>query len=68
MNIRERIKDWWRGYSTTDVISLCKKMNDPLKNRPGNFLKLTQREFNARKDLEHSYTPKEGLVVRIPNA
>lgn len=42
--IRERIRDWWRGYSDTDVTILRMKIK---QCKQGGVLQITPRERNV---------------------
>lgn len=44
MTWRERLRDWFRGYSLADVESLADKVG---RGDPGSITPLTAREFKA---------------------
>jgi len=42
------LRDWWRGYSEADVLSVCAKMTNDA--RPGAVIPITTREQKALRD------------------
>lgn len=43
--IKIAIRDWWRGYTTADILSIRLKMNEDL--RPGDLVPVTSGELKA---------------------
>jgi hypothetical protein len=48
VNIKQVLRDWWRGYSEADVLSVCAKLKR--ETRPGAVIPITQREEKALRD------------------
>jgi len=43
----EKIKDWWRGYSLSDVATLSGKLREGADKGVGSIVYLNNREFKA---------------------
>ena len=43
--LKDKLKDWWRGYSKDDIVSATEKING--KPTPGGLILMTNREFKA---------------------
>lgn len=48
MTLRERIRDWWRGYSDADIASLRAKFE--ANRRPYAVIPVTNAEMRALND------------------
>lgn len=58
--IREMFRDWWRGYTDTDVTILRMKLK---QCKPGGFIQISRRESNIiRAGILHVRT-SNGLEV-----
>lgn len=45
-NLRIRLRDWWRGYTDEDLLSVVKKLRAPLVE-PNDVIELTDGEMTA---------------------
>ena len=45
MNLRIRIRDWWRGYTNDDIASVMRKIEGP--HKPGAVIHFTSAEHLA---------------------
>ena len=45
--IKTWLRDWWRGYSDADVMTLLAKMEKGKSMKPGSVIELTNREARA---------------------
>lgn len=50
MRLATKLRDWWRGYSDGDVVSLRTKWQHAQAERPGAVVMLTTAEHKALCD------------------
>jgi hypothetical protein len=59
-NFRTWLRDWWRGFSATDLDSALAKLRGPEARRPDGIIEVSMREVNALRDYNRRRTERIG--------
>lgn len=62
---RAQVRDWWRGWTETDIDHLIRKLDDPLCYSGGIF-KISVQERRAWVELNRRLQSQDPGMVRSP--